>query len=88
MANNQLDNLDDLISSKNSLHMSRLTGGKKKKRKTTKRKTTKRKTTKRKTTKRKTTKRKTKKSKKAKRAKKMKKLKFSSPQSRLFAAMS
>jgi len=72
MANNQLDNLDDLISSKNSLHMSRLTGGKKKKRKTTKRKTTKRKT---------------KKSKKAKRAKKMKKLKFSSPQSRLFAAM-
>jgi len=77
MANNQLDDLDDSISSKNSLHMSRLTGGKKKKRKTTKRKTTKRKTTKRKT----------KKSKKAKRAKKMKKLKFSSPQSRLFAAM-
>ena len=72
MANNQLDDLDDSISSKNSLHMSRLTGGKKKKRKTTKRKTTKRKT---------------KKSKKAKRAKKMKKLKFSSPQSRLFAAM-
>ena len=47
MANNQLDNLDDLISSKNSLHMSRLTGGKKKKRKTTKRKTKKSKKTKR-----------------------------------------
>ena len=67
MANNQLDDLDNSILSKNALHMSRLTGGKKKKRKTTKRKT--------------------KKSKKAKRAKKMKKLKFSSPQSRLFAAM-
>jgi len=84
MANNQLDNLDDLISSKNSLHMSRLTGGKKKKRKTTKRKTTKRKTTKRKTKKSK----KTKKTKKTKRGKKTKKVKFSSPQSRLFAAMS
>ena len=79
MANNQLDNLDDLISSKNSLHMSRLTGGKKKKRKTTKRKTTKRKTKKSK---------KTKKTKKTKRGKKTKKVKFSSPQSRLFAAMS
>ena len=75
MANNQLDNLDDLISSKNSLHMSRLTGGKKKKRKTTKRKTTKRKT------------KKSKKTKRAKKTKKMKKNQFSSPQSRLFAAM-
>ena len=75
MANNQLDNLDDLISSKNSLHMSRLTGGKKKKRKTTKRKTTKRKT------------KKSKKTKRAKKTKKMKKIQFSSPQSRLFAAM-
>ena len=71
MANNQLDDLDDSISSKNALHMSRLTGGKKKKRKTTKRKT-----------------KKSKKTKKTKRGKKTKKVKFSSPQSRLFAAMS
>ena len=79
MANNQLDDLDNSILSKNALHMSRLTGGKKKKRKTTKRKTTKRKTKKSK---------KTKKTKKTKRGKKTKKVKFSSPQSRLFAAMS
>jgi hypothetical protein len=74
MANNQLDDLDNSILSKNALHMSRLTGGKKKKRKTTKRKTKKSK--------------KTKKTKKTKRGKKTKKVKFSSPQSRLFAAMS
>ncbi len=71
MANNQLDDLDNSILSKNALHMSRLTGGKKKKRKTTKRKT-----------------KKSKKTKKTKRGKKTKKVKFSSPQSRLFAAMS
>jgi len=74
MANNQLDDLDNSILSKNALHMSRLTGGKKKKRKTTKRKTKKSK--------------KTKKTKKTKRGKKTKKVKFSSPQARLFAAMS
>jgi len=74
MANNQLDDLDNSILSKNALHMSRLTGGKKKKRKTTKRKTKKSK--------------KTKKTKKTKMGKKTKKVKFSSPQSRLFAAMS
>ena len=77
MANNQLDDLDNSILSKNSLHMSRLTGGKKKKRKTTKRKTKNSKKSK-----------KTKKTKKTKRGKKTKKVKFSSPQSRLFAAMS
>ena len=71
MANNQLDDLDNSILSKNSLHMSRLTGGKKKNRKTTKRKS-----------------KKSKKTKKTKRGKKTKKVKFSSPQSRLFAAMS
>ena len=78
MANNQLDNLDDSILSKNSLHISRLEGGKKKKRKTRKAKKSK------KTKKSK----KAKKSKKVKKSKKTKKVKFSSPQARLLDAMS